>query len=164
LSELLGGNPATSFLGQRLQFDSQDAVYAGAFYSGLSLDDTTFGVVMVPTPGISLSEAEAKLDAAIAQFFEAGIDEEQLTRIKAQLRASEIYSRDSVQSLARTYGAGLTSGLTVADIQAWPDVLAAVTSDEILHAARALFSDRKVAVTGYLRSPTSPAAASQVSQ
>jgi len=164
LSELLGGNPATSFLGQQLQFDSQDAVYTGAFYSGLSLDDTTFGVVMVPTPGVSLSEAEAKLDAAIAQFLEAGIDEEQLARIKAQLRASEIYGRDSVQSLARTYGAGLTSGLTVADIQSWPDVLAAVTSDDILQAARALFSDRKVAVTGYLRSATSPAAASQVSQ
>src|SRR5690606_16418162 len=48
LAELLGGNPATSVLGRKLQFDSSVAVHASAWYSGTSYDDTTFGFVVIP--------------------------------------------------------------------------------------------------------------------
>jgi zinc protease len=40
-----------------------------------------------------------------------------------------------VQGLARSYGVALTSGLTVEDVEAWPDVLAAVTIDEVMEEA-----------------------------
>ena len=112
LAEVLGGSPATSVLGQKLQFESQAAVYATAFYDGVSLDDTTFGLFVVPSAGVSLEEGEAALDAAVAQFLEEGIDPEQLARIKMQVRASEIYAEDAIDALGRRYGAALTSGLT----------------------------------------------------
>ncbi|MEY8839124.1 M16 family metallopeptidase, partial [Cribrihabitans sp. XS_ASV171] len=41
LAELLGGG-TTSYLNEKLQFETQQAVYTGAFYGGVSLDDTTF--------------------------------------------------------------------------------------------------------------------------
>ncbi|MEO1536908.1 MAG: pitrilysin family protein [Pseudomonadota bacterium] len=151
LAEVLGGSSTTSVLAQKLQFEEQKSVYTAAWYSGLSLDDTTFGIANIPVPGTPLDEAEAALDQAIAEFLEEGVDAEKLERIKTQIRASEIYALDDVGGLARRYGSGLTSGLTVEDIQAWPDILAAVTEDDVLDAARRVF-DRRQAVTGFVRS------------
>ncbi|MEM9425780.1 MAG: pitrilysin family protein [Pseudomonadota bacterium] len=153
LAEVLGGSPTTSVLAQKLQFEEQKSVYAAAWYRGQSLDDTTFGVVNVPVPGTSLEDAEAALDQAIAEFIEEGVDPEKLERIKTQMRASEIYALDNVRGLANRYGAGLTSGLTIEDIEAWPDILQAVTEDDIIAAAKRVF-DRRKAVTGFVRTAT----------
>ncbi len=152
LADLLGGNAATSVLGRKLQFDTQTAIYTSAFYSGLSLDDTSFGLVIVPVPGVSLTEAEAQLDQAVAEFLAEGIDPEQFARIKMQMRAGLIYAEDSIQSQARRYGASLTSGLTLEDVEAWPDILQAVSEEDVLAAARRVF-DRSKAVTGWLIRP-----------
>jgi len=148
LSEILGGG-TTSFLAEALQFDTQIATYSGAFYRGTSLDDTTFDLVVVPQEGVSLQEAEDALDAALTRFMQEGVDGEQLERIKRQIRASQIYARDDVSSIANRYGAALSSGLTVADVQAWPEVLQAVTEEDILAAAREVF-DIRHSVTGWL--------------
>jgi len=155
LAEILGGSGATSVLGRKLQFEDPQAIYTSAFYDGQSLDDTTFGLAIIPAEGVSLEDAEAKLDEAIAEFLEEGVDPEQLDRIKFQIRASEIYASDNISSLARRYGAALTSGLTVDDVEAWPAVLDAVTPEDIVAAARAVF-DRRNAVTGWLRAPETP--------
>ncbi|MFP7672109.1 M16 family metallopeptidase [Marivita sp. S0852] len=150
LAELLGGSQ-TSVLPQTLQFEDQTSVYAAAFYSGLQLDDTTFGVINVPADGVSLEEAEADMDRVIAEFLEEGVDPDQLERIKFQLRASQVYALDSSNALARRYGAALTSGLTVEDVHAWPDILQSITPDDIMAAANDVFN-RDNAVTGFLRS------------
>ena len=149
LAEVLGGSQ-TSVLPQALQFEEQRSVYAGAFYSGLSYDDTTFGIVNVPAEGISLEEAEADMDRIVADFIETGVDVAQLERIKFQLRAAQVYALDSSNSLARRYGAALTSGLTVDDVHSWPEIVQSITPDEIIAAAQDVF-DRKKAVTGFLR-------------
>jgi zinc protease len=152
LAEVLGGSGQTSVLARKLQFDTQVAVYASAFYGDVSLDDTTFGLVIVPAQGVSLADAEAALDAAVAEFLVEGIDDAQLERIRTQIRASLIYQEDDIQSLARAYGMALTSGLTVEDVEAWPEILKSVTEEEIL-AAAARVLDRSNAVTGWLTSP-----------
>lgn len=148
LSEILGGG-TTSYLTEKLQFDSQIATYTGAFYNGTSLDDTTFSLVVVPAAGVSLQDAEDALDLAIADFMVDGVDAEQLDRIKLQLRAEQIYARDNADSVANRYGRALSIGLTVEDVQAWPGVLDAVTADEIMEAAGAVF-DRRASVNGWL--------------
>ena len=147
LAEVLGGSPATSVLARKLQFESQDALYTAAFYDGISLDDATFGLAIVPAAGLTLEEGEAALDRAVAEFLEEGIDPAQLDRIKMQLRASRVYAADDVGSRARLYGSALTSGLTVEDVQEWPALLQDVTEAEILDAA-ALLLDRERARDG----------------
>lgn len=148
LAEILGGG-ATSFMTERLQFDTKVAVYSGAFYGGQSLDDTTFDVIVVPAEGVSLAEVEAAMDKTLAAFIETGVDPEQLDRIKMQLRASQIYARDNVDGIARRYGRALASGLTVEDVQAWPEILQAVTGDDIIAAAREVLVP-ETSVTGWL--------------
>jgi zinc protease len=152
LSEVLGGSSATSVLGATLQTETKEAVYAGAFYSGLNYDDTSFGLIMVPRPGLSLQEAEDAMDRVVAEFLETGVDEEQLERVKTQIRASIIYEQDDVAGIAREYGASLTSGLTIEDVQAWPDLLKAVTGEDIIAAAKKVLN-RKNAVTGWYSKP-----------
>ncbi|NBR91654.1 MAG: insulinase family protein, partial [Rhodobacteraceae bacterium] len=148
LAEILGGGQ-TSVFSEKLQFDTQTAVYTGAFYSGTSLDRTTFDVVVVPAEGITLEAAEAAMDKVLADFLTEGVNPEQLDRIKMQLRAAEIYARDDVEAAANRYGRALTSGLTIADVQAWPDVLQTVTAEDVRAAAREVLN-RRHSVTGWL--------------
>ncbi len=148
LSDILGGGQ-TSVLAEKLQFDASVAVHTAAYYSGKSLDDTTFDLVVVPAEGVSLQQAEKALDTALADFMSEGVDTQELERIKLQARASQIYARDDVQHLARRYGGALTQGLTVEDVQEWPDIIQAVSADDIMAAARDVL-DKRRAVTGYL--------------
>ena len=148
LAEILGGG-TTSYLAEKLQFESKEAVYAGAFYRATSLDDTDFSVIVVPAPGYGLEDAEAAMDRTLAEFMQDGVPEGALERIKKQLRASQIYARDDVDSIGNRYGRGLAAGLTIEDIQVWPDVLQAVTEEDVM-AAAALVFDRRTSVTGWL--------------
>ena len=148
LAEILGGG-TTSFLTEKLQFDTQVATYTAAFYRGGSLDDASFGLIMVPAAGVSLQDGEDALDAALAEFMAGEIDPEQLERIKRQLRAAQIYARDDASAVANRYGRALAVGLTVEDVQQWPDLLEAVTAEDIMTAAGEVLQ-RRGSVTGWL--------------
>jgi len=163
LAEVLGGSSQTSELGRRLQFEEKTALYTSSFYSGVSLDTTTFGVVIVPAPGVTLQQAEDALDVEIAAFLERGVDAAQLDRIKMELRAALIYAKDSVQSRARAYGMALTSGLTLDDVAAWPEILQSITPEQIIIAGREVFN-RNNAVTGWLTAPVGEMSVPEVSQ
>jgi zinc protease len=158
LAELLGGSGQTSVLARALQFDTQTAVYASAFYDGSSIDDATFGLIVVPAPGVSLADAEAAMDQVVADFLETGPDPAALERIRMQVRAGDIYARDDVNALARRYGEGLSIGLSIEDIDSWDEALSAVTEADIMAAATKVF-DRRNAVTGWLTRPEAEAEA-----
>lgn len=145
------GDGQTSFMAKKLQFEDKSAVFASAFYRGTSLDDTSFTTVIVPVAGVSLAEAEANMDRVIQEFMDTPIDQDHLSRIKRQMKANEIYAKDNVQGLANRYGRALTSGLTVKDILAWPDVVAAITEEDIKTAMRGVLN-KKSSVTGWLTS------------
>ncbi|MGR3483815.1 MAG: M16 family metallopeptidase [Paracoccaceae bacterium] len=152
LARLLGGSSFTSALNVALQFDSDVAVATGASYRPVALDDTTFSAYVVPAQGVSLRAAEDAMDAVIARFLDEGPTEEQMEAVRVQLRAAEIYARDDAQGLARRYGAALTSGLTVADVQAWPDTLEAVTIQDVLRVGRQVLVPER-SVTAWVRPP-----------
>lgn len=151
LAAVLGDGPS-AVLPRDLQFGSKQAVYTTAFYGGTSLDDTTFGMVIVPSQGIGLQEAEDAMGASVRQFLKDGVDEDHLARLKMQLRASQIYARDDADAVGNRYGRALTSGLTIADVQEWPDILQSVTGAEIIAAAERVFKPEN-SVTGWLRKP-----------
>jgi zinc protease len=152
LAELLGGSPTTSVFARELQFKRGIATWSSAFYDGTTVDASTFGVYVMPVPGVSLTDAEAALDEVIATFLKDGVNPEELDRIKTQVRAATIYGRDDAGAQARMYGQALAVGLTVKDVQDWPDILQAITPEEIMAAAAEVF-DRKHAVTGWLQAP-----------
>ncbi len=152
LAALLGGSGTTSVFARALQFETQVAVYSSAFYDGTTIDPTTFGLVVVPVPGKTLDEAEAAMDSTIAKFLKDGVDAKAFARIKTQLLASDIYARDNTDGLARRYGAALSVGLSIKDVQDWPQILQDVTPDDVMAAAN-LVLNRNHAVTSRLTQP-----------
>jgi zinc protease len=126
----------------------------------MSIDPTTFNISVMPAKDVTLPEAEKALDGALAQFLKDGIDPDQFARIKTQVKASEIYSRDNTQGLAQRYGEALASGFSVQDVENWPDVLTSVTEADVMAAAKTLFQARD-SVTGYAeRASAAPSQAS----
>lgn len=154
LAELLGGNPTTSVFARELQFKRGVATWSAAFYDGTSVDPQNLGVFVMPVPGVSLADAEAALDEVISGFLKDGVNRDELARIKTQVRASTIYARDDAGGLAQMYGQALAVGLTVKDVQDWPDILQSVSTEDIMAAANEVF-DRNRAVTGWLQAPAS---------
>lgn len=148
LAEILGGSPQTSVMGRELALTGK-ALWVGAGYDGLSVDPTGFSLSLVPAEGVAPDEAEADLDAVLRRFAETGPDPADLERIKTQVRAARIYARDSAHGRAYDYGQGLSVGLTVEDVNDWPEILAAVTAEDVTEAARALLVD-PAHVTGWL--------------
>jgi len=62
-----------------------------------------------------------------------------------------IYAKDNVQGLANSYVRAFTSGLTIADILAWPAVVENITEEDIKTAMRTVLNN-KSSVTGWLTS------------
>ncbi len=148
LAQLMGGG-FTSDLYQKLVLRDQVAISFGAYYNATSLDPQAFNIFLEPAQGVPVEDAEAALDAAIADFLEEGIDEDDLARLKYRYRASEIYALDNQMARAQLYGVGLCSGLGLEDIANWPDILAEVTVADIMQAAGEVL-DLNRSVTGLL--------------
>ena len=149
LAEMLGGGGINSIFSQELELQAEKAIYTSASYGGGSIDDASFVLFALPKDGVSLEELEAEMDRVIADFLKNEVDDEHLARIKAQLRAAWIYGLDDVQGLGFEYGKALANGLSIKDVEEWPAVLAAVTADDIIEAATAVFNLDN-SVTGWM--------------
>jgi zinc protease len=148
LGHVLGGG-ATSRMYRALVIDQHVATSAGAGYLGSSLDDSRFGVFASPLPGISFATVEAAIDGVIAKIAEDGITSSELERAKTRLIAAAVYAEDNQATMARWYGAALTTGETVEKVSSWPARVRAVTVDSVQAAART-WLDKRRSVTGYL--------------
>jgi zinc protease len=155
LAELLGGSMQTSVLGQELAMKGK-ALWVNAGYDGFSVDPTSFGISLVPADGMAPDKAEAELDRVLAQFLETGPDQADLDRVKTQIEAARVYTLDSAHGRAYDYGQGLATGLTVQDVNDWPDILAAVTADDVMQMARQVLGS-EATVTGWLLPPPADA-------
>ncbi len=149
------GHGSNSRLYDVLVVDKDIAVNAGAGYSSTALDQTRFSVYAAPKPGTTLAQAEEAIDAVIDEVIEKGVTDEELERSKNRLIADSVYAQDNQGTLARWYGAALTSGGTVEQVKTWPDRVRAVTADEVRAAART-WLDKRRSVTGYLIKETRP--------
>ncbi|MEM7545543.1 MAG: pitrilysin family protein [Pseudomonadota bacterium] len=138
LAEVVGGGGVTSRFARKLQLEDRIAINSGAYYSGSSYDDGVFAYYGVPAENVSLDDIEMALEEVMAEIAASGPTEAELERARTVIRAAEIYAQDSQQGLARRYGAGLASGLTVERIESWPDTLGAVTAEDVMAAAKLL--------------------------
>lgn len=148
LAEILGGG-ATSRLFRSLVVEQALAVGAGSFYRGTSRDETTFRVYASPRPGVDMAKLEAGIDAELARLLREGVNDDELARTKKRMLAEAVYARDSLQGAARIFGSALATGMEVADVEAWPDRIAAVTAEQVNEAARQVLQIER-SVTGLL--------------
>jgi zinc protease len=135
LARLLGGGE-TSRLWRALVVDRKLALSAWASYSPTSLGLTSFDLGVHPAPTSPTAEVESAVGSQLGKLIDDGVGAEEVERVQNQLLAAAIYSQDSLASGPRTYAATLCIGGTMADIDAWPQRIAAVTPADVIAAAR----------------------------
>ena len=148
LAYVIGGG-SNSRLYRSLVMDKKIATNVGAWYHGTSLDNTRFGFYGTPASGTTLEKLEAAMDEIVAAFLNDGPANEEIERAKSRMIADYVYAQDNQATLARMYGAALTTGSTVEAILSRPDRLRAVTPQAVRDAARK-YLDKRHSVTGYL--------------
>ena len=103
----------------------------------------------MPAEGVDLEALDAAVEGVIAAVSTSLAEAGDLARAKTRLVADAVYAQDSQATLARWYGAALTTGLTAQDVARWPDGIDAVTAEEVRDVA-ATWLSKKRAVTGFL--------------
>jgi zinc protease len=154
LSHILGSG-SNSRLYRALVVDKQMAVMASAWYDANALDLSKFAIVGGPRPGVTLQQLESEIDAVVAQIIDKGVTSEELERTKTRLIADAVYAQDNQATMARWYGAALTTGATVNDVRSWTDGIRAVTAEQVQGAAKQ-WLEKQRSVTGYLIKDKNP--------
>ena len=141
LSGALDGNEAAR-LPRALVREQRIAASVGSGY-----DDTTRGPGMfyfsaTPSEGRSVADLESALRAEIERIARDGITEEELTRVKAQVTAAQVFQRDSMMFQARQIGALEAQGYSYRSIDLQLRKLNEVTAAQVQQvAARYLIDD-----------------------
>jgi zinc protease len=154
LNEVMGGG-TTARLYRTLVVEQGVASAAGSFYSADALNPMSFGFYVSPRPGIEPDAAEAALRAEIDRLLEQGVTEDEVSSAKRRLKAGVVYAQDDLGTAPRLFGSALTTGQTVADVEAWPQRIGRVTADQVNMAARAVLQERRSVTAVLLPKPVS---------
>ncbi|WP_425069515.1 M16 family metallopeptidase [Reyranella sp.] len=140
LARLFGGSE-TSRLSRVLVEERRIGLSAWASYGPSSLGLTSFDIGVHPAKSRSMEDVEQAVTAEMKKLLDGGVTPEEVVRAQNQLLAAAIYSQDSLASGPRIYASALSTGGTVADVDAWPQHISAVTPDEVVAAARHVWRD-----------------------
>lgn len=134
---------------KRLVIEQKRAANAGGWYSDSGLDSGRLGFYAIAAEGVTAEALDQAISGVVDDLREKGVTQEELDRARASYIAEFVYTSDSQSRMARQYGWRLATGMTVADVEAWPDRLKQVTVDDVRAVARKYLVDKN-SVTGYL--------------
>jgi zinc protease len=129
--------------------EARPAANAGGWYSDSGVDSGRLGFYAIAAENVSAEELEHGIDRVVEDLRQNGVTQVELDRARASYLAEFVYASDSQSRMARQYGWRLATGMTVADVEQWPDRLMRVSVDDIREAARKYLVDKN-SVTGYL--------------
>ena len=148
LEEILGGG-SSSRLYRSLVVEQGLAAAAGAGYDADRYDQSIFSFFGSPRPGHEVDEVEAALRAEIERVLNEGVEAEEVAAAKKRMMAGAIYARDPLGAAPRIIGGALAAGRSIAELEAWPERIDAVSVEQVNAAARAVLRDER-SVTGLL--------------
>ena len=101
-----------------LVVDKGIAVNAGAGYHGTRARRHALQRLRHAEAGHDAARSsKRRIDAVIAEVIDKGVTADELERAKSRMIADAIYAKDNQRTLARWYGAALTTGATVEQVQ-----------------------------------------------
>lgn len=154
LDEILGSG-STSRLYRSLVVEQAIAAGAGTSYSANTFDLSAFNLYGSPRPDVPLEQVEAALHRELARLLDEGVREEEVEVAKRRMLSDAVFARDSLDTGPRIFGTAMTTGLTVAEVESWPERIEAVTVEQVNEAARAVFDERRSATGVLLPEPKS---------
>jgi zinc protease len=130
------------------------AITATASYDGVNRGPAMFIMDATPAPGKTLPELESALRGQIRRVVEEGVSEDELRRVKAQVRASLVFDLDSMFSQARQIGALDNAGLPFDSLDLLARKLTEVTTEQVQAVARKYLIDDNLTVAVLDPQPT----------
>ena len=103
LAQILDGHEAAR-LPTALVREQQIAVSVDASYDAMNRGPGMFILQASPRPGHTVAELEQAIRRALAVVAREGVTESELTRARSQLRAAEVYKKDSVMGQGMEIG------------------------------------------------------------
>ena len=113
-------------------------------------------MVAVMTQLLAVKRSDRVLEIGTGSGYQAAV----LSQIASEVISVERhvalteYARDNLRSGPRIFGAALTSGLTVDQVEAWPDLVEAVTVEDVTAAAAHVLDIRRSVTSILLPKPT----------
>lgn len=144
---------STGRIYKSLVVDEKAAASAGGWYSDSGLDSGRIGFYAIAGEDDTPEQMEVAIDKVIEDVRENGVTQDELDRARAGLLAEYVYTSDSISRMARQYGWRLAMGLTVEDVEDWPNRIKAITVDDVRRVARDYLVDEN-SVTGILKPST----------
>ena len=135
LSGILGEGK-TSRLYQALVVEQKLASGVEVEYSGFTIGPSTLDIDITPELGVDMDALEKAVDKELQRAVTEGITDKELTRAKTMLKAETIYARDSLTSMGRIMGWIRMCGLDKDYFTRWPDMIEAVTAQQVAAAAK----------------------------
>ena len=145
LSGILDGSDA-SRLNRDLVRTMRVANSANANYDMLNRGPALFFLDGVPAAGKTVQDVEAALRDQIRLLVNNGVSYDELTRVKAQVTAAQVYARDSVYYQAMRIGMLQTIGLPYDSSDLQVKKLQQVTAEQVREVARKYLVDDNLTV------------------
>ncbi len=134
LAEILDGGSTTRFY-KSLVVEQKKAISVEFYYNSTALDYGSIGIAATPADGVSLEELDRLTQAEIQKVIDKGVTAKELKDAIQRLQDDAIYARDSLTGPAMVFGAALSTGSSVADVEYWSRDIARVTAQDVQKAA-----------------------------
>lgn len=145
MANILGGTDSS-----RLQNDllrkRQVVTSIGVDYNPFNLHGNLLQITAIPAAGHTVKEVQHAIQAALKQLQSQPVSAEEMKRVKAQMIAAKIYSRDSVRAQAMVLGLPEVVGLSWKLGQNYNEAVDRVTAEQIQTVAKEIFQDRKLTI------------------
>jgi zinc protease len=140
---------------------------ASAIETGYDPDargETSFTLAASPRPGVSYRKLEKAMRAVLHDNADKGLDAAAVEDAKKRLQRSALFAREGLMMPGYAFGMALTTGHTVADVEAWPDRINNVTLDQVNAALRELAATPRQIMGALLPDPHASAAPREAAQ
>ena len=152
LAQILDGHEAAR-LPTALVREQQVAVSVDTSYDSTNRGPGMFVLQASPRPGHTVAELEQAIRGALAEVANKGVTEQELARARSQLRASEVYKKDSVMGQAMEIGMLETLGYGWQASPLMLDKLNEVTVADVQRVAQSYFKDDQLTIARLVPQP-----------
>ena len=163
LAEALDGGEV-GILYQRLVAGQGIASSVETEYDPDARGETSFTIAASPAPNHAPEQLEKALRAALQDAAAKGLDAPEIDNAKQRLKRSAVFAREGLLMPGYAFGMALTTGHSVADVEAWPDRIDAVSVDQVNAALRALAATQRETMGALLPDKHASAAAREAAQ
>ncbi|MDR3450093.1 MAG: pitrilysin family protein [Alphaproteobacteria bacterium] len=115
--------------------------------------ETSFTIAASPRPGQSPKKLEQALRDTLQDVAQKGLDAATIDDAKERMKRSAVFAREGLMMPGYSYGMAITTGHKVADVEAWPDRIDAVTPDQVNADLRTLASSPRAIMGALLPDP-----------